>query len=152
MASASDAPRDGGAAATVTTTFFLVRHGETPWNVEGVMQGQEDVPLNAAGWAQAHAAGVYLASTYGGTAGGEWLLVASDLTRATDTARAIGGQMSLPVYTLPALRETHLGAWRAAVPSHATPRCAPMCASPHPPLCRRLAGAHVARGAGDVAG
>jgi broad specificity phosphatase PhoE len=35
------------------TTLYLVRHGETDWNANGRCQGCVDVPLNAAGLAQA---------------------------------------------------------------------------------------------------
>lgn len=34
-------------------TIFFVRHGETAWNAEGRLQGQQDIPLNALGRAQA---------------------------------------------------------------------------------------------------
>lgn len=37
----------------VDTTLYLVRHGETDWNAAGRCQGRADVPLNAAGLAQA---------------------------------------------------------------------------------------------------
>ena len=33
-------------------TIYYIRHGETEWNVEGRLQGQQDVPLNARGRAQ----------------------------------------------------------------------------------------------------
>ncbi|HZD90998.1 MAG TPA: histidine phosphatase family protein [Pseudolabrys sp.] len=39
--------------------LYYMRHGETDWNVEGRLQGQRDIPLNARGRAQArHCGGV----------------------------------------------------------------------------------------------
>jgi broad specificity phosphatase PhoE len=40
--------------------FFLVRHGATAWNVEGRLQGQRDIRLNALGRQQATACGAIL--------------------------------------------------------------------------------------------
>ena len=42
------------------TTFFLVRHGETEWNVERRIQGWADSPLTSLGLAQAEAHGQLL--------------------------------------------------------------------------------------------
>ena len=44
----------------MTTTFILIRHGETKWNLERRMQGQTDVPLNATGEKQAEQLSNYL--------------------------------------------------------------------------------------------
>lgn len=44
----------------MTTTFILIRHGETKWNLERRMQGQTDVPLNANGEKQAEQVSNYL--------------------------------------------------------------------------------------------
>ena len=38
----------------MTTTFILVRHGETDWNREGRYQGKLDIPLNANEIGRAH--------------------------------------------------------------------------------------------------
>lgn len=63
--------------------LYLVRHGESTYNAEGRIQGQQDAPLSDVGRAQAERiadrlAGYTFAACY-----------ASDLARAADTARAI---------------------------------------------------------------
>lgn len=40
--------------------IYFVRHGETDWNAQGRLQGQQDIPLNALGRVQAEEAGVRL--------------------------------------------------------------------------------------------
>lgn len=86
-----------------TARFCIVRHGETDWNVARRIQGHLDVPLNAAGLAQAAAAAAGLA--------GEAFTAAysSDLGRAWATARALAGPLGLAVTPEPGLRERNYG-------------------------------------------
>jgi probable phosphoglycerate mutase len=83
---------------------FMVRHGETDWNVEGRWQGHTDVPLNDNGRAQARTVAEALRSV--GLSG----LVSSDLSRARETAEIIGAALGLELaYVDPGLRERMFG-------------------------------------------
>jgi broad specificity phosphatase PhoE len=91
--------------ALAAARLWLVRHGETDWNLEGRYQGQSDIPLNATGLAQARA----LLPTFAGlpiTA-----IYCSDLQRAAATAGLLGEALGLPVTTHRGLREAGLGRW-----------------------------------------
>jgi glucosyl-3-phosphoglycerate phosphatase len=83
----------------------LLRHGITDWNHSGRFQGQQDIPLNERGLAQAAAAGRALASF------GITRIVSSDLIRAMATADALGAACGLPVTTDPRLQEINVGSW-----------------------------------------
>jgi broad specificity phosphatase PhoE len=73
--------------------LYLVRHGETDWNLQRRIQGSTDVPLNDLGRAQAKRAGQLLA-------GRSWdAVVASPLSRAFDTASIIAAEVGLPTPT-----------------------------------------------------
>jgi broad specificity phosphatase PhoE len=41
-------------------TLYFIRHGETAWNAEGRLQGQQDIPMNARGEKQALRCGALL--------------------------------------------------------------------------------------------
>jgi 2,3-bisphosphoglycerate-dependent phosphoglycerate mutase len=88
-----------------STRIILVRHGETDWNALGRLQGQTDMPLNAAGREQARRAAQRLASE---PVRG---LYSSDLARASETATIIGQPLGLTVVASPRLRERCYGAW-----------------------------------------
>lgn len=70
--------------------LYLVRHGETDWNLQRRIQGSTDVPLNNSGRAQAKRAGELLSNR-------TWdAVVASPLSRAFDTASIIAAEVGLP--------------------------------------------------------
>jgi broad specificity phosphatase PhoE len=91
----------------MTTTVYLIRHGETDWNLNGRWQGHADVPLNPLGYRQARMVAQRLAA--------EGLqfdaLYSSDLARAYQTAWEIGAAVKVAVQLLPNLREIDLGTW-----------------------------------------
>ncbi len=88
----------------MVTTVCWVRHGETDWNREGRLQGQEDVPLNEHGRMQAAQCARHVAAM-------PWdAMVASPLSRARDTAEVIAREAGLsPLPLWPDLMERHYG-------------------------------------------
>ncbi|MBU2936281.1 MULTISPECIES: histidine phosphatase family protein [Pacificibacter] len=87
--------------------IFLLRHGQTEWNLEGRMQGQLDSPLTAKGWAQAQAQRDILKPVF--AAFPQIDFQASPLGRAWDTAvTAADGH---PVYQNDVLKEVFAGSW-----------------------------------------
>lgn len=85
-------------------TFYIVRHGETEWNVERRMQGHGDSPLTQNGINQAHQTGQKLAKINFDA------VFSSDLARASKTAAIIALDRKLAVNTTKLLRECCLGA------------------------------------------
>jgi len=68
----------------------LVRHGETDWNRQGLVQGTTDIPLNDTGRAQAAEAAERLARV-------PWdRVVTSTLSRAHETGAIIARRLGLP--------------------------------------------------------
>jgi broad specificity phosphatase PhoE len=83
---------------------YVARHGETDWNAAQRWQGHTDVPLNETGRGQARALAEVLR--------GEALAgaVASDLSRASETARIVAEALGVPmVHEDPDLRERAYG-------------------------------------------
>lgn len=65
------------------TAIFLIRHGETAWNSEGIFRGQSEIPLNERGLQQARATGEYLQAINFDA------VFCSPLSRARQTAEAL---------------------------------------------------------------
>jgi broad specificity phosphatase PhoE len=86
----------------MTTTIWLVRHGETSANADGVFQGHLDVVLNERGEEQARAVGAALSDVRFDA------VYASDLQRAARTAELIVDGRHEVVLD-PDLREMHYG-------------------------------------------
>ncbi|MBA4177541.1 MAG: histidine phosphatase family protein [Leptothrix sp. (in: Bacteria)] len=86
-----------------STRLFVVRHGQTAWNVERRIQGQLDLPLDDTGRWQA----VRLAQALQGEALGA--VYSSDLQRAHDTALPLAAATAAPLHTDVRLRERSFG-------------------------------------------
>ncbi|KAL9461430.1 hypothetical protein AB3S75_004429 [Citrus x aurantiifolia] len=85
--------------------IIVVRHGETPWNVQGKIQGHLDVELNEVGREQAVSVAERLAKEFKIS-----VIYSSDLKRALETAQTIANSCGgLKVIEDPELRERHLG-------------------------------------------
>lgn len=88
--------------------LLIVRHGATPWNATGRLQGQRDVPLSEHGRAQAGALARLLADRP------VEVIYSSDLGRARETAEIIVGARGLPIVAVPRLREMSFGDWEGS--------------------------------------
>lgn len=91
------------------TELWLVRHGQTDWNLERRYQGHSDTSLNATGLEQARLAAEALAGRP------YTAIYSSDLTRARVTAESIGRRLGMEVQIDPRLREVNLGVWEGMV-------------------------------------
>lgn len=83
--------------------IYIVRHGQTDWNVEHRKQGQIDIPLNEAGKNEARLCGEKIATLHIDQ------IISSDLSRAKETANIINEFFSVPVHFDSRLREINFG-------------------------------------------
>jgi broad specificity phosphatase PhoE len=88
------------------TRLIVWRHGNTDWNAGSRVQGQTDVPLNDLGRRQAVDAAELLVRMRPDA------IVASDLSRAFDTAAALAALTGLTISTDERLRERFFGDWQ----------------------------------------
>ena len=83
----------------------VVRHGETDWNISGILQGWTDVPINDVGRRQARELGEAFA---GAGFASVWT---SPLIRSSETAQIVAGLLGLPAPVAhEGLMERHFGA------------------------------------------
>jgi len=99
------------------TRIILVRHGQTEWNRVERFRGRADIPLNAAGIAQAEAVARRIAADWTPSA-----VYASPLGRAVQTARAIAAPFELEVRPHPGLNDIDFGDWQGLTPDEAKAR------------------------------
>jgi len=85
------------------TTIYIVRHGETEWNLKEIMQGHVDSPLTAKGHEQAMSLAIKLREIKFDA------IFSSDLARAQKTAEYIAIEKKLAIITTRALRERCYG-------------------------------------------
>jgi probable phosphoglycerate mutase len=109
-----------------TTTFIIIRHGETAWNAQGRIQGHLDSPLNEEGLGQALLMAERLAHRRFDT------LYCSDLGRALQTAQPIADRTGHEVVRNPRLRERLLGVFQGLTGAE--------CERAHPADYRRFHG------------
>ena len=84
-------------------SFYFLRHGETDWNKQGLMQGHTDIPLNDTGRAQAEAAVAALSRVKIDR------IVASPLVRAFETAEIVNRHLKINIVSEEGIRERHFG-------------------------------------------
>lgn len=87
------------------TKVYITRHGQTQWNIKGIMQGQKDSPLTDKGrmqasWLSERVQELDIQHMYSSSSG-----------RAYETAELVKGKSTYPLLKSDDLREMYLGAW-----------------------------------------
>jgi broad specificity phosphatase PhoE len=87
---------------------YLVRHGQTAWNVGEIFRGRADIPLDETGRQEVHLAGEALKN--------ETLhaIYSSPLSRSMETAENIAKFHNLPVTPLDAIIDVSYGEWEGS--------------------------------------
>ena len=88
------------------TPFYFLRHGETPESEAGILQGQSETVLSAAGRKTAEQAALHLVDRDIGS------IYHSTLRRATTTATIVSAMTGAPRFPLPGLMERFWGKYQ----------------------------------------
>lgn len=96
--------------------IYIIRHGETIYNRNGIIQGHKDVPLSEKGIRQAKEASVFYTDEIEKKQLNILAVYSSDLMRADRTAeefidRLKSGGIKVPIHYKKELREIYLGEW-----------------------------------------
>jgi broad specificity phosphatase PhoE len=87
------------------TKVYLVRHGQTAWNLEEVFRGRMDIPLDDTGQKEVHLAGEALKDET------IHAIYSSPLSRSMETAENIAKFQNLDVIPLEAIMDISYGDW-----------------------------------------
>lgn len=90
----------------MANTFYIVRHGQTNWNILGKTQGHGNSDLTHKGEEQAKELAESLCKNHNID-----YIFSSDLGRAVQTAQILGKSLNIQVNETPALREMGFGKW-----------------------------------------
>lgn len=85
--------------------LYLIRHGETEWNIQNKYQGITDIPLSSTGEKQAQAIANKMRKIKID------MIYSSNLSRAYETAKYISSEKKINIKVMPQLREINFGEW-----------------------------------------
>lgn len=88
------------------TRIYLLRHGETAWNIEKVFRGRAEVPLTDNGRRQAKLAALHLKDK------DIEVIYSSPLSRALETAQMVGAALNLKPKVDDRLTGLNFGPWQ----------------------------------------
>jgi broad specificity phosphatase PhoE len=108
--------------SSVLLDFYFVRHGETNWGKEDLLNGPQDLELNQVGLQQAKEAGLVLKKVLGGSPHANAKIVTSSLKRAIETANKISEITGIPMASQEdGLKERYYGDYRLCENNADTP-------------------------------
>lgn len=87
--------------------ILLIRHGETSWNENNIIQGHNNIGLSDKGRSQVHAVGNYIGQLQLNNS----ILIYSDLDRSADSAKILNEYLRIEDTSEFALREVDFGSY-----------------------------------------